>query len=159
MPTDPQAITNADGTYTIAGIAPGTIRIFDVVPAGWHATSPVSSVRSLVLKNGENITGINYGNAEPRNSTISGLVFADTNKNGVRDPLEHGLAGITVYLDLNNNGALDPTDPQTVTSENLYYTPTAQRSRIVQLCAPCFRNLFCPSGNSGGTEFHTVYAV
>ena len=126
--TDPQATTNPDGTYTISGIAPGTISIFDVVPTGWHATSPVTSIRSLVLKNGENVAGINFGNAEPRNSTISGVVFADSNKNGVRDPLENGLAGITVYLDLNNNGALDPTDLQTVTSENLYYTPTVNEA-------------------------------
>lgn len=126
--TDPQATTKADGTYTISGIAPGTISIFDVVPAGWHPTSPVTSVRSLVLKNGENAIGINYGNAELKNSTISGDVFADTNKNGVRDPLEHGLAGITVYLDLNNNGALDPTDLQAMTSADFYYTPSVNEA-------------------------------
>ncbi len=126
--TDLQTATNADGTYTISGIAPGTISIYDVVAAGWHATSPVTGVRSLVLKNGEHVTGINYGNAEPKNSTISGSVFADTNKNGVRDSGEHGLAGIAVYLDLNSNGALDPTDLQTVTSENLYYTPSVNEA-------------------------------
>ncbi len=50
--TDPQATTNADGTYTISGVAPGTVSVFNVVPAGWRATSPLTSVRSLVLKNG-----------------------------------------------------------------------------------------------------------
>jgi protocatechuate 3,4-dioxygenase beta subunit len=126
--TDPQTTTKADGTYTISGIAPGTISIVDVVPAGWHATSPITSIRSIVLKNGENALGINYGNAQLKNSTISGAVFADTNKNGVRDPLEHGLAGITVYLDLNNNGTLDPAEPQTVTSADLYYTPSTNEA-------------------------------
>ena len=126
--TDLQTTTHADGTYTISGIVPGTINIFDVVPTGWHATSPVTGVRSVVLKNGENLTGINYGNAEPKNSTISGSVFADTNKNGVRDAGEHGLAGITVYLDLNSNGALDATDLQTVTTADLYYTPSVNEA-------------------------------
>lgn len=126
--TDPQTTTNADGTYTISGIAPGSVNIHEVVPSGWRATSPSTGVRSLVLKNGEHVTGINYGNAEPRNSTISGTVFADTNKNGIRDAGEHGLAGITVYLDLNTNGALDATDPHTVTTADLYYTPSANEA-------------------------------
>jgi uncharacterized protein (DUF2141 family) len=122
--SEPQATTNADGTYTIAGVSPGTVSIVDVLPAGWRATSPITSVRSLVLKNGENKTGVNYGNVELKNSTISGAVFADTNKNGVRDAGEHGLAGITVYLDLNNSGTLDAGDVQTTTSADLYYTPS-----------------------------------
>ncbi len=126
--TDPQATTKTDGTYTISGIAPGTINIYDVIPTGWHATSPVTGIRSLVLKNGENVTGVNYGNAEPKNSTIRGTVFADTNKNGVRDAGEHGLAGITVYVDLNNNGVLDTTDLQTVTTADLYYTPSVNEA-------------------------------
>ncbi len=126
--TDLQTTTTLDGTYTISGIAPGTINIYDVVPAGWRATSPVTGVRSLVLKNGEIVTGINYGNAEPKNSTISGTVFADTNKNGVRDAGEHGLAGITIYLDLNNNGSLDVSDLQAVTTADLYYTPSANEA-------------------------------
>ncbi len=126
--TDPQATTNADGTYTISGIAPGTISVYEVVPAGWRATSPLTGIRSLVLKNGENVTGINYGNAEPKNSTISGTVFADTNKNGVRDLGEHGLAGITVYLDLNHNGTLDTTDLKTETTADLYYTPSVNEA-------------------------------
>ena len=100
----------------------------EVVPLGWRATSPLTGVRSLVLKNGEHVTGINYGNAEPKNSTISGTVFADTNKNGVRDAGEHGLAGITVYLDLNSNGALDATDLKTVTTADLYYTPSVNEA-------------------------------
>ncbi len=122
--SEPQATTNADGTYTIAGVSPGTVSIVDVLPAGWLATSPITSVRSVVLKNGENKTGVNYGNAELKNSTISGAVFADTNKNGVRDAGEHGLAGITVYLDMNNSGTLDAGDVQTTTSADLYYTPS-----------------------------------
>ena len=126
--TDPQTTTNTDGTYTISGIAPGTINIYDVVPAGWRATSPLTGVRSLVLKNGENVIGINYGNAEPRNSTISGTVFADTTKNGVRDSGEHGLAGITVYLDLNHNGTLDAADLKSETSTDLYYTPSVNEA-------------------------------
>ncbi|MEZ6039830.1 MAG: Ig-like domain-containing protein [Planctomycetaceae bacterium] len=122
--SEPQTTTNPDGTYTISGVAPGTVNIVDVLPAGWRATSPVTSVRSLVLKNGENKTGINYGTAELKNSTISGAVFADTNKNGIRDAGEHGLAGITVYLDMNNSGTLDAGDLQTTTSADLYYTPS-----------------------------------
>ena len=39
-------------------------------------------------------------------SSISGTVFADANSNGMQDPGEIGLPGVTVFDDLNNDGVL-----------------------------------------------------
>lgn len=47
---------------------------------------------------------------------ISGLVYDDENRDGVKEPGEPGLAGATIYLDLNNNGRPDPGEPRTTTS-------------------------------------------
>jgi hypothetical protein len=49
---------------------------------------------------------------------IEGSHFDDLNGNGLRDPGEPGLPGITTFLDLNSNGRLDPGEPSTVSDAN-----------------------------------------
>src|SRR5262249_19132372 len=51
----------------------------------------------------------------PTSGTISGTVFQDINRNGVRDAGEPGLAGQTVFLDLSGSGVLESADPTTTT--------------------------------------------
>jgi hypothetical protein len=46
---------------------------------------------------------------------IHGLKWEDVDGDGVRDPGEPGLAGVTIYLDANNNGKLDLGEQNTVT--------------------------------------------
>jgi subtilisin family serine protease len=43
----------------------------------------------------------------PAETGISGIVWTDTDRDGVRDAGEQGRAGETVFLDLNNNGVRD----------------------------------------------------
>ncbi len=127
-PTEPQAITTADGTYTISGVTPGTTTIVILARSGWHATSPITGSQSLTLKNGENVSGVNFGEQQTRNSSLSGTVFADANKNGVRDASERGLAGIVIYLDINGNSVRDTDEPSTTTSEDLFFTPSVNEA-------------------------------
>ncbi len=47
--------------------------------------------------------------------SIAGKVFLDSDANGILDPSETGLAGVTVFLDLNGDNQLDPGDPSIVT--------------------------------------------
>lgn len=63
--------------------------------------------------------GLNFGNSlngptqpvtSPTLGSIAGKVFFDANWNRQIDPLEKGIAGITVYLDKNNNGVFDSSD-------------------------------------------------
>jgi VCBS repeat-containing protein len=119
---DPQAITDATGNYLISSVPYGTNAIRAVTQPGFTATSP-ASITSLIL-NGENRVGVNFGNHEPFDFSISGLVFNDVNKDGVRDPSETGISGVTVFLDSNNNGILDLSEPTSVSSVDLFYTPT-----------------------------------
>ena len=111
-------------SYVISNIQPGTISIVEMLPAGWHATGPITGKRSLTLRNGENAVAQTFGNQQLRDSSIGGVVYADTNKNGIKNVAERGLGGITVYVDLNHNAALDPEEPRTLSLEDLYYTPT-----------------------------------
>jgi hypothetical protein len=54
----------------------------------------------------------------PPAGRIEGSHFDDLNGNGLRDPGEPGLAGITTFLDLNSNGRLNPGEPSTVSDAN-----------------------------------------
>jgi SdrD B-like protein len=59
-----------------------------------------------------------------QNNSISGTKFNDVNSNGVRDPGDSGLAGVTIFLDLNHNGFLDPGEPSTLTAADGSYSFT-----------------------------------
>lgn len=54
----------------------------------------------------------------PPTGRIEGSHFDDLNGNGLWDPGEPGLPGITTFLDLNSNGRLDPGEPSTVSDAN-----------------------------------------
>ena len=53
---------------------------------------------------------------------VAGLVFNDLNANGVDDPGENGLAGVTVFIDANGSGTLNPGELSTVTDSKGKYT-------------------------------------
>ncbi|HND53200.1 MAG TPA: Ig-like domain-containing protein, partial [Pirellulaceae bacterium] len=120
---EPQATSASDGSYRLTSLTPGTVSIVEVVSTSWRATAPSSHVHVLSLKSGDTLAGIDFGNAELKDSTIRGVVYVDSDKNGSRGTGERGLAGITVYLDLDNSGTLDPSEPSLVTSSDLFYTP------------------------------------
>ncbi|WP_182867220.1 beta-propeller fold lactonase family protein [Rhodopirellula sp. JC639] len=56
-------------------------------------------------------------------ASIEGLVFGDTNQDGIQNNAETGIAGITVYADLNSNGARDGGEPFTQTTVDDPGTP------------------------------------
>ncbi|MFO0954167.1 MAG: SdrD B-like domain-containing protein [Isosphaeraceae bacterium] len=126
--SEPGATTGPDGSYTIAGVLPGTVTVVEVVKAGWTATAPLSHARTIALRNGENATGLDFGNYTRKDGSILGTVFADANRNGVRDAGEKGLADVVVYLDLNDNSALDAGEPSTTTSADQFFTPALDES-------------------------------
>lgn len=121
---DTSAVSDTTGAYSLTGLLPGTVTIVEQSMSGWRATSPPSRTRTLPLRNGDTLTGQDFGNAQLKDSTIRGTVFADSDQNGTRGAGERGLADIVVYLDVNNNSSLDVGEPQTVTSADQFYTPS-----------------------------------
>jgi len=118
-----QSTTTATGGYTFSSVNPSSITLKVVQQTAWRATSPLSGIRTVTLRGGQNLTGIQFGQYQLKEAGISGTVYADKNKNGARDPGEPGLSGLTVFLDSNNNGLLDPGEPMQATSVDLFYTP------------------------------------
>ena len=55
-------------------------------------------------------------------NAVVGSVLNDLNHNGIADPNEPGLAGVTVFADLNNNGALDPAEPSAISDPGGNYS-------------------------------------
>ncbi|MBL8827453.1 MAG: hypothetical protein JNM18_10795, partial [Planctomycetaceae bacterium] len=121
--TEPQAISDSSGAYTLDNIAPCTVNIVELAMAGWRSSAPVTNVRTITVRNGQHVTGQDFGNVQLKVSTIRGTIYSDADKNGSRSASERGLPGITVYLDANDNGTLDAGELQTVTSEDQFFTP------------------------------------
>ncbi len=120
---EPSSVTDITGAYTVTGVAYGSNVIREVLQSGFVSTNYPGGATTLTILNGENRTGVSFGNHEPADYAVSGTVFYDANRNGTLDAGERGLSGITLYIDSNNNGSLDIGEPTTVTSSDLFFTP------------------------------------
>ncbi|MDY7009083.1 MAG: Ig-like domain-containing protein, partial [Cyanobacteriota bacterium] len=58
----------------------------------------------------------------PPSGNISGIIFNDTNQNGILEPGETALANVTVFIDTNQNGIPDPDEQTAVTDQSGIYT-------------------------------------
>jgi hypothetical protein len=125
---EPNATTSATGAYTINGVNPGTVTLREVVQADWRPTNPLLASRSFVLRNNQNLTGQDFGNFAVLEGVIRGTIFADRNRNGLRDAGEPGVVGATVYLDVNNNGVLDAGEQSQSSSVDQFYTPAVDEA-------------------------------
>jgi hypothetical protein len=88
------ATTDAAGSYTIAGLGPGTFTLQETLPAGWVGTQADNSAFTTV--SGGSSSGKLFGNFQT--IQISGSVYRDGDGNGLRNSGEPGLAGWTVEL-------------------------------------------------------------
>ncbi len=78
-----------------------------------------SGAQRVQLDRGEIASGINFGNqwaVQP--GSVDGLKWQDDNGNGVRDPDEPGLAGVSIYVDINYNGQWDRGEPIGVSTQD-----------------------------------------
>ena len=55
-------------------------------------------------------------------ATLTGILFEDSNSNGIKDASDAGLSGWIIYNDANNNGILDPGEVSAVTNANGAYS-------------------------------------
>ena len=122
---DPQTTTDASGHYSFTGVTPGSYTIDEVLTSDFTATT--ASAVSFTVTSGGAAT-VNFGLAPvtvaPTPGTVSGTVYRDTNKNGVQDTGEAGIAGRTVFIDLAGTGVLAAADPQTTTDASGHYSFT-----------------------------------
>ncbi|HEX8520860.1 MAG TPA: SdrD B-like domain-containing protein [Tepidisphaeraceae bacterium] len=118
-PKEPTTRTNRSGGYSFT-LGVGEYQIRQIPPKGYRPVAPGKGYRNITLnKRGATFTGQNFGATSL--ALIKGVVFQDTNRDGLRRGAESGLADVTVYLDTNKNGILDSGEKSTTTSSSGIY--------------------------------------
>lgn len=107
-------VTDANGDYSFPDILAGsyTVNVVDsTVPAGLRNTFGANGTdpRAVSVPSGEDVTDVVFGyipNADT--GAIGDRVWFDANENGIQDPGEAGIDGLTLSL-LDNTGAVVAT--------------------------------------------------
>ncbi|MBL0325627.1 MAG: carboxypeptidase regulatory-like domain-containing protein [Cytophagaceae bacterium] len=118
--------TDATGKYQFSNLKPGVQYVVEFTkPSGYEPTAQdkggddtkdsdanttTGKSQTVVLESGENNPTIDAGYFKP--ATIGDFVFEDKNGNGIQDPTEPGIAGVTVKL----NGSDGQGNPVTLTT-------------------------------------------
>jgi uncharacterized protein (DUF2141 family) len=99
------AVTDGAGNYHLTGLAPGTYRVRVLRGTGYRATAPSAGYVDVTISSGQKVTGKNFGVTQK--VLISGSVFNDLDRDGVKDAGEAGKSGWRIYLDADNDGVFD----------------------------------------------------
>ncbi|MCH2184050.1 MAG: S8 family serine peptidase, partial [Mariniblastus sp.] len=121
---EPAAKSLVDGTYSLS--VPTSIgNVFEIIavtPDEWTQTKPETGSYIEYGKPGLILNDLDFGMQPPpdtlkevfkdREIRVTGLVFADTNENGMKDAFESFQENAGIYADLNHNDSYDPdTEP------------------------------------------------
>jgi subtilisin family serine protease len=121
---EPAAKSLVDGTYSLS--VPTSIgNVFEIIavtPEEWTQTKPEMGSYIEYGKPGLVLNDLDFGMQPPpdtlrevfkdREIRVTGLVFADTNENGMKDTFESFQENAGIYADLNHNDSYDPdTEP------------------------------------------------
>ena len=145
---DPTTSRDESGQYRLTGLQPGSHWIFEVLPTGSEQTFPLAFMplagapdlepfpgvpggHHVLIKSGEVVKGINFGNRPIRPGSIHGVKWLDGDGNGKRNSNEPGLSGVVVYSDLNYDGQHNTGEPLARTREDDPQTPVDETGQYV----------------------------
>ncbi len=166
--TEPFFETGADGNYYF-DLPPATydIRIDDTaLPEGLNnaanvQTGPITTVTIAAVGNRltpeqmpqiADVVALNAflipdAPVVANTFSLSGVVFADLNGDGVQDGDDGVVADAELFLDINQNGVFDPlVDPETTTASDGTYTLT---TNPILPAIPGFYSIFVVDGTTG----------
>lgn len=100
------ATTAADGSYSFTNLRAGAYALTETQPAGYldgkdaigtrGGTAGIDQFSGISLTFGDTSANNNFGELPP--ASLSGFVYADRNNNGVRDPADSPIPGVTIRL-------------------------------------------------------------
>jgi hypothetical protein len=98
--TEPSAVTDAGGLFTITDVTLGSWRVREIGQTGWTNSFPATSdsfgrYQPITVSSATLISGIDFGNFE--RTSVHGYKFNDLNGNGL-DNVDPRLAGWTIVL-------------------------------------------------------------
>jgi LPXTG-site transpeptidase (sortase) family protein len=108
--------TTAGGSYNFTNLIPGSYMVVETDLAGYVSTTP-NSVPATVNAGGS--ATVNFGDYRLPNTALSGIigmVFNDTNGNGIQDSGESALSGVTIELKNNLGTVIATTTTNTLGS-------------------------------------------
>src|SRR5205085_2357350 len=82
-------LTDGSGNYSFTGLNNGTYRVRMTLTA--NTTLTTANPADVLISGGNSVPGINFGLFQT--FSISGVVYTDSNANGVKDGSEPGIAG------------------------------------------------------------------
>ena len=163
---DAPADLNADGVISILDIAPLRRDVGTRLPQGDPVVPPLGAAGAIDTTAASGRTGTATGieqvlrrrlgpvgpsgdAADPTGGvdalgfpggppSVHGFKWEDLNGDGIQDPGEPGMPGVTIYVDLNGNGQFDPSEPSTVTMADDPATPDIDEAGMYWLDAPDF---------------------
>jgi SdrD B-like protein len=92
------ATTDATGAFSVTGLPAGAYVVSEIVPTGFVQTAPAApGTFTQTLTAGQTVANLLFGNRAAV-GMVTGNKFNDVNGNGVSDPGEPGLAGVTIRL-------------------------------------------------------------
>jgi protocatechuate 3,4-dioxygenase beta subunit len=111
-------ITDSGGNYSFTGLVAKTYRVRIVGVSGYRITSPSAGYYDLSIS-GNSKTAY-FGLSQK--VLITGRLWVDTDKDGIKDSAETVLAGWQVYRDANGNGRFDTGDTAATTDTSGNYS-------------------------------------
>lgn len=164
--------TNSAGIYDFTGLMPGTYFV-DVQSSPSYAATGDSEglptdpnnitgpeLTAITVADGQDVNGADYG-LMPKRGKIHGIVFDDTNGNGVKDPGESPIPWITIRL--RSNGP-DGNPSTTSDNVNLFVESNSQGKYWFENLAPGTYKVNpvtadFPTGATVTTDFPTTVVV
>ena len=111
-PNEPFALTDNQGAYTISNVPAGKHIVREAPRAGWAQTLPSTASRVVTLTDGQFAADIDFGNTlGVKPASINGVVFDDTDGDGIRAGAEPSLANRVIFIDANRDHFREADEP------------------------------------------------
>ncbi len=132
--TGQTAITDAFGDYGFEDLLPGTYRIVETQPGGYLSVGAaagtvggairgvvvtVDEIADITLLGGDDSVENNFAETQPVG--LSGYVYHDTDNDGVREPGEEGIGGVSMRVPDRSPGATPGATISTTTGPDGYW--------------------------------------